>query len=74
MIDGRNIWKADIERALGLVERAATVIGSGRIIVAPSCSLLHSPVDLDFEKHMDSELRDWLAFAKHTCCDPFNFG
>jgi len=64
VIDGRNIWKADIECAHGLVQRAAAVIGSNRILIAPSCSLLHVPVDLEFEKYMDTELRDWLAFAK----------
>ena len=64
LIDGRNVWKADLGRALHLVERAAGAIGSDRILIAPSCSLLHTPADLDFEKHIDDEVRDWLAFAK----------
>src|SRR6266571_8197374 len=64
LIDGRNVWKADLGRALHLVERATGAIGSDRILIAPSCSLLHTPADLDFEKHIDDELRDWLAFAK----------
>ena len=64
VIDGRNVWKADLGRALHLVERAAGAIGSDRILIAPSCSLLHTPADLDFEKHIDNEVRDWLAFAK----------
>jgi 5-methyltetrahydropteroyltriglutamate--homocysteine methyltransferase len=64
VIDGRNVWKTDLDCALQLVEYAAGVIGSDRILVAPSCSLLHTPEDLDFEKHIDSELRGWLAFAK----------
>ena len=64
VIDGRNIWKTDLSRALESVERAAGAIGSNRVLVAPSCSLLHTPADLDFEKHIDEELRDWLAFAK----------
>ena len=63
-IDGRNVWKTDMGRALRLVERAADAIGTDRILLAPSCSLLHTPEDLDFEKHLDNELRDWLAFAK----------
>src|SRR6266404_6273364 len=64
VIDGRNIWKADLGRALRMVEHAAGAIGSDRILIAPSCSLLHTPADSDFEKHIDDELRDWLAFAK----------
>jgi 5-methyltetrahydropteroyltriglutamate--homocysteine methyltransferase len=64
VVDGRNIWKTDLDRALEFVERAADSIGPDRIFVAPSCSLLHSPVDLDEEKQMDPELRNWLAFAK----------
>jgi len=64
VIDGRNVWKTDLDRALHLVERAAEAIGTDRIFLAPSCSLLHTPEDLDFEKHVDNELRDWLAFSK----------
>jgi 5-methyltetrahydropteroyltriglutamate--homocysteine methyltransferase len=64
VIDGRNIWKTDLERSLNLVERAVASIGLNRVLVAPSCSLLHAPEDLESEKHFDEELRDWLAFAK----------
>ncbi len=64
MIDGRNIWRADLERALTLLERAAGRLGSDRIVVAPSCSLLHCPVDLDNEPSLDAELKGWMAFAK----------
>ncbi|HEX5422389.1 MAG TPA: 5-methyltetrahydropteroyltriglutamate--homocysteine S-methyltransferase [Candidatus Acidoferrales bacterium] len=64
VIDGRNIWKTDIERALKILERASDVLGPHRVFIAPSCSLLHSPVDLGEEKHLDGELRGWLAFSK----------
>lgn len=64
VIDGRNIWKTDLERALNVVEQATAAIGSHRVLIAPSCSLLHTPADLDVEEHMDDELRGWLAFAK----------
>jgi 5-methyltetrahydropteroyltriglutamate--homocysteine methyltransferase len=64
VVDGRNIWKTDLERALNVVEQATAAIGSYRVLIAPSCSLLHTPADLDVEKHMDDELRGWLAFAK----------
>jgi len=61
---GRNIWKTDLGHALNLVEHASAAIGSDRVLIAPSCSLLHTPADLDAEKQIDDELREWLAFAK----------
>jgi 5-methyltetrahydropteroyltriglutamate--homocysteine methyltransferase len=64
VIDGRNIWRADLDRALGQLDRAARRIGSERIFVAPSCSLIHSPIDLDLETDLDAELKGWLAFAR----------
>jgi 5-methyltetrahydropteroyltriglutamate--homocysteine methyltransferase len=64
VVDGRNIWKTDLARALQPLERAAHKLGPHRILIAPSCSLMHSPVDLDEEKQLDAELKGWLAFAK----------
>ena len=49
VIDGRNIWRADLEPALELLERAAEPLGAERLLVGPSCSLLHCPIDLDAE-------------------------
>ena len=64
VVDGRNIWKTNLDRALQIMERTTTVVGPERIFVAPSCSLLHCPADLDEENQLDEELRNWLAFAK----------
>ena len=64
VVDGRNVWRADLDRALGLLERAAARLGPDRIMVAPSCSLLHCPIDLDNEHLLDAELKGWMAFAK----------
>jgi 5-methyltetrahydropteroyltriglutamate--homocysteine methyltransferase len=64
VVDGRNIWKTDLDRALGMVEKAVAAIGPDRVFVAPSCSLIHVPIDLDMETELDRELRTWLAFAK----------
>lgn len=64
VIDGRNVWRADLDRQLALVTRAWDSVGPDRLEVAPSCSLLHSPVDLDGETELDDELRSWLAFAR----------
>jgi len=64
VVDGRNIWRTDLDKALGLVTRAWDRIGPDRLEIAPSSSLLHSPVDLDTETALDAELKSWLAFAK----------
>jgi 5-methyltetrahydropteroyltriglutamate--homocysteine methyltransferase len=63
VIDGRNIWKADLSRAIALVEQAVRAVGSDRVLVAPSCSLLHVPVDLNLETGLE-QVKDWLAFAR----------
>jgi 5-methyltetrahydropteroyltriglutamate--homocysteine methyltransferase len=63
VVDGRNIWRTDLDAAHGLVRRAVDQLGPSRVWVAPSCSLLHSPVDLAREIKLDDELRSWLAFA-----------
>ncbi len=64
LIDGRNVWRSDLNRAFESVETAVAKLGTDRIQIAPSCSLLHSPVDLDLEKKMDAEIRSWMAFAR----------
>jgi 5-methyltetrahydropteroyltriglutamate--homocysteine methyltransferase len=63
VVDGRNVWRTDLERALDMLERAARALGPDRVLVAPSCSLLHAPIDLELETRLDAELRSWLAFA-----------
>lgn len=62
IINGRNIWKTDLNRVLDLLEPIYQRLGD-RLWIAPSCSLLHSPIDLSEEKALDPEIRDWLAFA-----------
>src|SRR5881296_3802951 len=69
VIDGRNIWRADLAAALGLLERARERIGADDLWVAPSCSLLHVPVDLDLERRLDPELKGWLAFAQQKLAE-----
>jgi 5-methyltetrahydropteroyltriglutamate--homocysteine methyltransferase len=64
VVDGRNIWKNDFAKSLALLEKAKASIGAERLIVASSCSLLHSPVDLAAETKLDDELKQWLAFGQ----------
>ncbi len=69
VINGRNIWRGDLNKALATVEEAAQKVGTEWVQVAPSCSLLHVPVDLDNEPALDNELRSWLSFAKQKLAE-----
>ncbi|WP_250254098.1 5-methyltetrahydropteroyltriglutamate--homocysteine S-methyltransferase [Chryseobacterium sp. Marseille-Q3244] len=64
IVDGRNIWKNDYENSLSFIKKAIETLGAERVLIAPSCSLLHSPCDLDFETSLNAEIKNWLAFAK----------
>lgn len=61
-INGRNIWKTDLNAVLDWLEPLHERLGE-RLWIAPSCSLLHVPVDLAQEHRLDAELKSWLAFA-----------
>lgn len=61
-IDGRNIWRTDLQAVLDKLQPVAQRLGD-RLWLAPSCSLLHVPVDLDQEDELDTELKSWLAFS-----------
>ncbi|MEX0299800.1 MAG: 5-methyltetrahydropteroyltriglutamate--homocysteine S-methyltransferase, partial [Kordiimonas sp.] len=62
VLDGRNIWRTDLTQAYIAISKAKT-LHKGDIQIAPSCSLLHVPVDLNNETKLDGELLTWLAFA-----------
>ncbi|VVQ07712.1 5-methyltetrahydropteroyltriglutamate--homocysteine S-methyltransferase [Pseudomonas fluorescens] len=66
VVNGRNVWRCDLENALATLRHAHERLGD-RLWVAPSCSLLHSPVDLGREDKLDAELKSWLAFAVQKC-------
>ena len=61
VVDGRNVWRADLEALLQTLRPLAA--GGQEIQLAPSCSLLHCPIDLGLEKGLDPDVRSWLAFA-----------
>jgi 5-methyltetrahydropteroyltriglutamate--homocysteine methyltransferase len=63
VVSGRNIWKADLNEVLDYLEPIQKQLGD-QLWIAPSCSLLHVPVDLAGEQKLDEELRSWLAFAQ----------
>lgn len=63
VIDGRNIWINNFAKSVEVVKKAVAKLGAERVIVAPSCSLIHTPVDLAAETELDAELKSWLVFA-----------
>lgn len=69
IVDGRNIWKNDFEKSLSFIRKAVEKLGSERVLIAPSSSLLHSPCDLDFETSLNPEIKNWLAFAKQKVAE-----
>lgn len=65
VVDGRNVWKTDFQSVFeNLLAPAREALGSERLLIGPSCSLMFSPVDLELEENLDSNLTQWLAFAK----------
>ena len=68
VVNGRNIWRSDLAALLEVLQLAHQRLGE-RLWIAPSCSLLHSPVDLTREDQLDAELRSWLAFAVQKCAE-----
>jgi 5-methyltetrahydropteroyltriglutamate--homocysteine methyltransferase len=64
IIDGRNVWKNDYMKSSIQINSAVAAIGEERVMIAPSCSLLHSPFDLDQETEIQAEIKNWMAFAK----------
>ncbi len=64
LVNGRNIWRSPLDNALILARYALGHRGADKLWLAPSCSLLHCPVDLGLEKKLDAELRGWLAFSR----------
>jgi 5-methyltetrahydropteroyltriglutamate--homocysteine methyltransferase len=62
IIDGRNVWRADLSTMLTPLEALQQQLGE-RLWLAPSCSLLHCPIDLAQEMSLDIELKTWMAFG-----------
>ncbi len=62
VINGRNIWKTDLCAVLDWLEPIAAKLGR-QLWIAPSCALLHVPVDLGSEHKLDPEVKSWLAYA-----------
>lgn len=63
VVDGRNIWKNNIDKSIALLEDVAKVVPKDKIIVSTSCSLLHTPFTLKYEEKMSSEIKNWLSYG-----------
>ena len=68
-VEGRNIWLTDFSAAQRLLEQAVTRLGADRVIVAPSCSLLHVPHDLRGEGKLAPRIKGWLRFAEEKIAE-----
>ena len=66
VVNGRNVWRCDLQRTIDQLAEAEERLGD-RLWIAPSCSLLHVPVDLDNETTLDPQLKSWFAFARQKC-------
>jgi len=72
LVDGRNVWKNDLTNSLALAEKAVATLGKDRVFIAPSCSMLHSPFSVTYEKKIaeaNAELYGWLSFSAEKCCE-----
>lgn len=64
LIDGHNVWRCNLRKTVEFLGGIAEKIGPDRLIVAPSCSLMHVPLDLEVETTVDPEVRSLLSFAR----------
>jgi 5-methyltetrahydropteroyltriglutamate--homocysteine methyltransferase len=69
VVDGRNIWRSDFGTILPLLEKAISLFGTERLLIAPSCSLQHVPVSLRGETRLDPEFKGWLAYAEEKLAE-----
>ncbi|KAJ3119073.1 methionine-synthesizing 5- methyltetrahydropteroyltriglutamate--homocysteine methyltransferase [Nowakowskiella sp. JEL0407] len=69
LVDGRNIWKADLAKAIKTAQHVVSVIGNNRVIINTTSSLLHTPHTLAAETKLDAQVKDWFSFALEKCAE-----
>jgi 5-methyltetrahydropteroyltriglutamate--homocysteine methyltransferase len=74
VVDGRNIWRTNLTTTLDLLDNLVTLVTPERLVVAPSCSLLHVPYDATREDGIDPDIRKWLAFAEQKVAEIATLG
>ena len=74
VVDGRNVWRANLETALDILEDLTAIVPRERLIVSTSCSLLHVPYDAARDESIEPEVRGWLAFAVQKLAEVATLG
>ncbi|MFZ5495138.1 MAG: 5-methyltetrahydropteroyltriglutamate--homocysteine S-methyltransferase [Verrucomicrobiota bacterium] len=69
LVDGRNIWRSDFATLKPMLDKAISLFGPERFLIAPSCSLQHVPVTLRHEEKLTPDLKSWLAFAEEKLAE-----
>jgi 5-methyltetrahydropteroyltriglutamate--homocysteine methyltransferase len=69
LLDGRNVWRTDFDRALATLRRIGDKVDLGAAHLGPSCSLLHLPVTVELEKKLDPAIKSWLAYAEERLAE-----
>lgn len=64
VVDGRNIWKNDIEKSVSILEEISQEVKKENILISSSCSLLHTPFTLRYEDKLDKKIKSWLSYAE----------
>lgn len=64
VVDGRNIWKNDIEKSVSILEEISQEVKKENILISSSCSLLHTPFTLRYEEKLDKKIKSWLSYAE----------
>src|SRR5699024_2898835 len=63
VINGRNVWRANLEEKYTLLETIKQFVGDEQLIVQGSSSLLHVPVTKTLEESMDPIILGGLSSA-----------
>tara|TARA_B100001013_G_scaffold339363_1_gene261309 strand:- start:145 stop:2079 length:1935 start_codon:yes stop_codon:yes gene_type:complete len=63
LVNGRNIWKNNLSKSIEIINKIKSKISHDKLIISSSCSLLHSPVDLNKEEGINHKIKDWLSFS-----------
>ncbi|WP_341655664.1 5-methyltetrahydropteroyltriglutamate--homocysteine S-methyltransferase [Blattabacterium cuenoti] len=64
LINGRNIWKNNYANSIQKIEKSIKFIGEDRIMIAPNCSLLHVPIDIEYENSIHIDIKNRMSFAR----------
>ncbi|MEY9590976.1 5-methyltetrahydropteroyltriglutamate--homocysteine methyltransferase [Bradyrhizobium yuanmingense] len=63
VIDGRNVWRSNLPALVDRLKPVVAKLGEGRVQIAPSCSMLHIPINLELETALDPDVKSWLSFS-----------